>query len=147
MQGVLYVLHGNQAVTHQKVFIAFILNDLLQLIPVYLAGGGIRILPGPGMLAAVRDIFGGLVKPREVLFSQLLINLKEPAGIKTAVIELLRGQGCVSRDHGLPAVIEPLIHMGHKVITAAGKALHTQDLLGHLHPLGRVHGHLDQTVL
>ena len=147
MQGVLYVLHGNQAVTHQKVFIAFILNDLLQLIPVYLAGGGVRVLPGPGMLAAVRDIFGGLVKPREVLFSQLLIHFKEPAGVKTAVIELLRGQRGVSCDHGLPAVIEPLVHMGHKVITAAGKALHAQDLLRHFHPLRRVHGHLDHTVL
>ena len=147
MQGILYVLHRDQAIAHQKILVALVLNDFLQLIPVHLAGGGVRVLPGPGVLAAVRDIFGSLVKPREVFLSQLLIDLKEPAGIKTAVIELLGGQGRVSRDYGLPAVVETLVHMGHKVIAAAGKALHAQDLLGHLHPLGRVHGHLDQTIL
>ena len=146
VEGVPAALHGDQAVAHHQILIALVLNGLFQLVPVHLAGGGVRILSGPGMLAAVGDIFGRLIEHGKVLLAQLFIDLEEPGRIKAASAQLLGRQGRVSGDHRFLPVIEALIHMGHEVIAAGGKALQAKDRLDHFHPLGRVHGHFGQAL-
>ena len=147
MQGVLPVFHGNQAVAHQKILVALVLNSLLKLVPVHLADGRVRVLSRAGVLAAVRDILGRLIELRKGLFSQLLIHFKEPVGVKASVIELLRRERRVSCDHRFLAVVEALVHMRHEVVTAAREAVYAEHLFYELHPLRRVHGHLDQAVI
>ena len=147
MQGVLPVFHGDQAVAHQKILVALVLNSLLKLVPVHLADGRVRVLSRAGVLAAVRDILGRLIELREGLFSQLLIHFKEPVGVKASVVKLLRRERRVSCDHRFLAVVEALVHMRHEVVTAAREAVYAEHLFYELHPLRRVHGHFDQAVV
>ena len=146
MQGVLPVLHGDQAVTHQKVLVALVRDRLLEFVAVYFAGGGVRVLARAGVFAAVRDIFCRLVELREVLLAQFLIDFEEPVGVEAPVIEFFGRQRCVSGDHCLLAVVKPLVHVRHEVVAAALKSVDPQHLFGQIQPLRRVHGHLDQAV-
>ena len=147
VQGVLPVLHGDQAVAHEQVLVALIIDYLLQLIPVHFAGRRVRVLSRAGVLAAVRDVFGRLVELSEGLLTQLLIHFEEPVGVEASVVELLGRERRVACDHGLLAVIEALVHVGHEIIAAARKAVDAEHLLDELHPLRRVHGDFDQTVV
>ena len=144
MQRVLPVLHGDQAVAHKQILVAFTVDGLLELITVHLPGRRVRIFSRPRVLAAVRDIFCSLVEKRKVLLSELLIDFKEPVRVKAPVIQLLRRERRISGDHSLLAVVEPLIHVGHEIITAALEALHSEDFLRHVEPLRRVHGNFDE---
>ena len=146
MQRILPVLHGNQAVAHQKVFVALVLDDLLQLVAVHFARRGVRVLARAGVLAAVCDVFGRFVELGKTLLSQLFIHFEEPVRVKAPVVEFFGRQRRVSGDHGLLAIVKPLVHVGHEVVAAAGKAVNAKDRFRHLHPLRRVHGHFDQAV-
>ena len=146
VQCVLPVLHGDQAVTHQEVFVALVLNDLLEFIPVHFSGGGIHVLSRASVFAAVCYIFCRLVEFGKILLTQLLIHFEEPVGVKASVVELFRRERRESGDHGFLAVVEPLVHMRHEVIAAALQSVDPQHFFGQIQPLRRVHGHLDQTV-
>ena len=82
-----------------------------------------------------------------MLRPQKFISLLKPVHVKCPGLQFLRRQGRVPGDHGLLAVVEPLVHMGHKIIAAALHPLPPQMLLDDIDPLGRVHGHLHQPPL
>ena len=144
MQSILPVLHRDQAVAHKQILVTLTVDGLLELITVHLPGRRIGVLSGPRVFAAVRDIFCSFIEKRKVLFSELFIDFKEPVRVKAPVIQFLRRERRVSGNHSLLAVVEPLIHVGHEIITAALEALHSEDFLRHVEPLGRVHGNFDE---